>query len=110
MFVEKLNARIIHKFIKQFIDETVTTVDLRNSSIENSDKRKGIIYAQTKQGLEPNLIVYDDKSFCISVSNYSESKLLKSLSEKQINFLWQEYLTKTFGNEYFEHLSETKSV
>lgn len=111
MFIEKLDAIMLHKFLKEHIDETVKSVDIRPRKIGDfGDKKVGIIYTQTTQGLEANFILYNDKTFCISVSNHSNSKLLKNLTSEDITVLWQEFLSKTFGNKYKNYLAQTKNI
>jgi len=106
MFVEKLNAIDLHKFIKENIDETVKAVDIRPNLINN--KISGFVYAKTNSDLEPNFIYFNDSKFVISLSNYSTSKKIANLAPEDINLLWQKFLYTKFGVKYLDFLnSET---
>ena len=102
MYVEKLDAIDLHKFIKENLDETIKIVDLRKS--QTSNQKVGTIYANSKQGLEPNFIIFNDTSFTISVSNHSCSKKLETLTPEDVNRLWQKFLYAKFGKVYLDCL------
>lgn len=104
MFIEKLNAIELHKFIKENLDETVVSVDIRPAlSKKAGNKKVAKIYNQTKSGKELNFVIYDDTNFCISTSNFNNSNKIKSLTPKNINLLWRKFMYQKFGEEYFKH-------
>ena len=109
MFVEKLNAIELHKFVKENIDESVISVDIRPSLSQKEELKTAIIYSKTTQGTEANLIFYSNKKFCITYGK-EQSLKLKELDAEKINVLWKSFLASKFGAEYYNFLKQNLEI
>lgn len=110
MFSKKVDARTMHKFIKENLCEECTTVDLRPTPYDKYNLKFGLIYIKTNDGLEPNYIMFNDRKFCIMTSNKTKNEKLNALSPEQVNQLWDKFLCNTFGTSFILSKNLTQDI